>query len=410
MVAALAASTAPTFAADCDITVGLVMELTGPAGEYGQAGAKSVEMAFRDFNDAGGVDGCKVVADTRDSQSQGNVAVDQATQLVNIKKVPVIIGGIISSVSIPILTSVTAPAGVVQVSPASSSPTLTELGREGKTNGVFFRTITSDALQGTAAAKYAVDQGLKKIAIINVNNDFGVNMVKEFATAYTKLGGTITSTTPYNEKQSSYSSEASAAMAGEPDALYLVSTPVDGATIARAWISGGGKQTFLLNDGMNSKDFIESVGAQYLENAYGTSSGTSPTASTEYFNSNYEAFSGGISPSAPAADRSYDAGAIVALAIAKAGKPDAAAIKAAMPEVVAEGGTPIHAGKEEFAKALQLIKDGKPVKYEGVIGPVSFDQYGDITGPFRLWKITNGEVTTVGELSAEEVTKIKAAK
>lgn len=410
MVAALAASTVPTFAADCDIAVGLVMELTGPAGEYGQAGAKSVEMAFRDFNDAGGINGCKVVADTRDSQSQGNVAVDQATQLVNIKKVPVIIGGIISSVSIPILTSVTAPAGVVQVSPASSSPTLTELGRSGKTNGVFFRTITSDALQGTAAAKFAMDQGLKKIAIINVNNDFGVNMVKEFATAYQKLGGTITSTTPYNEKQSSYTSEASAAMAGDPDALYLVSTPVDGATIARAWVSGGGKQTFLLNDGMNSKDFIESVGAQYLENAYGTSSGTSPTASTEYFNGNYEAFSGGISPSAPAADRSYDAGAIVALAIAKAGKVDAAAIKAAMPEVVADGGTPIHAGKEEFAKALQLIKDGKPVKYEGVIGPVSFDQYGDITGPFRLWKISNGEVTTVGELSAEEVNKIKTAK
>ncbi len=410
MVAALAASTAPTLAADCDITVGLVMELTGPAGEYGQAGAKSVEMAFRDINDAGGVNGCKVVADTRDSQSQGNVAVDQATQLVNIKKVPVIIGGIISSVSIPILTSVTAPAGVVQVSPASSSPTLTELGRSGKTNGVFFRTITSDALQGTAAAKFAMDQGLKKIAIINVNNDFGVNMVKEFSTAYQKLGGTITSTTPYNEKQSSYASEASAAMAGDPDALYLVSTPVDGATIARAWVSGGGKQTFLLNDGMNSKDFIESVGAQYLENAYGTSSGTSPTASTEYFNGNYEAFSGGISPSAPAADRSYDAGAIVALAIAKAGKADAAAIKAAMPEVVAEGGTPIHAGKEEFAKALQLIKEGKPVKYEGVIGPVSFDKYGDITGPFRLWKISNGEVTTVGELSAEDVTKIKTAQ
>jgi branched-chain amino acid transport system substrate-binding protein len=161
---------------------------------------------------------------------------------------------------------------------------------------------------------------------------------------------------------------------------------------------------------MNSKDFIESVGAQYLENAYGTSSGTSPTASTEYFNGNYEAFSGGISPSAPAADRSYDAGAIVALAIAKAGKADAAAIKAAMPEVVAAGGTPIHAGKEEFAKALQLIKEGKPVKYEGVIGPVSFDTYGDITGPFRLWKISNGEVTTVGELSAEEVTKIKTAQ
>jgi len=394
-------------AADCDITIGVVLELTGPAGAYGQAGAKSVEMAFRDFNEAGGVGGCNLVTDTRDSQTQANVAVDQATQLVNIKKVPVIIGGIISPMSIPMLTSVTAPAGVVQVSPASSSPTLTALGREGKTNGVFFRTITSDALQGTAAAKYALDQGLKKIAIIHVNNDFGVNMVREFSSAFEKLGGTITSVTPYNEKQASYANEATAAMAGEPDALYLISYPVDGATVARAWISAGGPQKFLLNDGMNADDFIKAVGAQYLNEAYGTSSGTSETASTKYFYGNYEAFSGGIKPDAPAADRSYDAGAIVALAAAKAGKGDAAAIKAAIPQVTDPAGEPIHAGKEEFAKALALIKEGKPIKYEGVIGPIAFDQYGDITGPFRLWKIKDGVVTTTGEMSADEVGKIK---
>jgi ABC-type branched-subunit amino acid transport system substrate-binding protein len=408
VLAAMGGTAVPVIAADCDVTIGVVMELTGPAGAYGQAGAKAVEMAVRDLNDAGGFgDGCKILTDTRDSQSQGTVAVDQATQLVNIKKVPVIIGGIISSTTIPILTSVTAPAGVVQVSPASSSPTLTQLGRDGKTNGIFFRTITSDALQGTAAAKYAIDQGLKKVAIINVNNDFGVNMVKEFSAAYTKLGGTITSTTPYNEKQSSYSAEASAAMAGSPDALYLVSYPVDGATIARAWISSGGPDKFLLNDGMNSSDFITAVGAQYLNDAYGTSSGTTDTASTAYFNANFEAFSG-IKPDAPAAVQSYDAGAIVALAIAKAGKGDSAAIKAAIPEVVAADGTPIFAGKEEFAKALALIKAGKPIKYEGVIGPVSFDQYGDITGPFRLWRIKDGQVTTVGEMSADEVQQIKA--
>ena len=227
VLAGLAASTTalPVRAADCSITVGLVMELTGPAGEYGQAGAKSVEMAFRDINDAGGAQGCKLVTDTRDSHSTGTLAVDAATQLVRIKQVPVIIGGIISSVTIPILTAVTAPSKVVQVSPASSSPTLTELGREGKTNGMFFRTITSDALQGVAAAKYALDKGLKKIAIIHVNNDFGVNMVKEFTEAYKALGGTVTSATPYNEKQPSYDSEATAAMQGSPDALYLVSTP-----------------------------------------------------------------------------------------------------------------------------------------------------------------------------------------
>jgi ABC-type branched-subunit amino acid transport system substrate-binding protein len=392
---------------DCTITVGLVMELTGPAGEYGQAGAKSVEMALRDINDAGGAHGCKLVTDTRDSQSSGSVAVDAANQLVQLKKVPVIIGGIISSVSIPILTSVTGPAKIVQVSPASSSPTLTALGRDGKTNGIFFRTITSDALQGTAAAKYALDQGFKKIAVIHVNNDFGVNMFGEFAKAYKALGGELVSVTPYNEKQSSYASEVTAAMAGKPDGLYLIATPVDGATIARAWISQGGVAKFLLNDGMNSPDFITSVGAKYLNDAYGTSSGTSPTASTEYFNANYKAFSN-IDPSNPAADRSYDAGAIIGLAIAAAPTQDPLAIRDAIFKVTDKSGEVIHAGKADFAKALGLLKDGKAIRYEGVIGPVAFDQYGDITGPFRLWKIADGKVTTVGEMSTDDVNALKA--
>jgi ABC-type branched-subunit amino acid transport system substrate-binding protein len=404
---ALAFVGAPAHADDCTITVGLVMELTGPAGEYGQAGAKSVEMAFRDLNEAGGPHGCKLVTDTRDSQSQGAVAVDAANQLVQLKKVPVIIGGIISSVSIPILTSVTAPAKIVQVSPASSSPTLTALGREGKTNGIFFRTITSDALQGTAAAKYALDRGFKKIAVIHVNNDFGVNMFGEFAKAYKALGGEIASVTPYNEKQSSYASEVTAAMASNPDGLYLISTPVDGATIARAWISQGGPAKFLLNDGMNSPDFISSVGAKYLNDAYGTSSGTNPTASTEYFNANYKAFSN-IDPGNPAADRAYDAGAIVGLAIAAASSQDPIAIRDAIFKVTDQSGEVVHAGKAEFARALGLLKDGKAIRYEGVIGPISFDPYGDITGPFRLWKIADGKVATVGEMSTDDVNALKA--
>ena len=238
--------------------------------------------------------------------------------------------------------------------------------------------------------------------------------MREFSLAYEALGGTITSVTPYNEKQASYGAEATAAMRGDPDALYLVSYPVDGATIARAWISAGGPQRFLLNDGMNSTDFIESVGPQYLGEAYGTSSGTSPTPSTDYFYGAYEDFSGGIAPDAPAADRSYDAGAIVGLAMAKAAADGGAeavtpeAVAAAIPEVVGGEGEAIHAGPDGMARALELIEAGEPIRYEGVIGPVSFDAYGDITGPFRLWRIEDGAVTTTGEMSAEEVGRLKA--
>lgn len=393
--------------AQCTIAVGVVMELTGPAAQFGQAGAKAVELAFRDLNEAGGAAGCRLAAEIRDSQSQGAVAVDVAKQLVEIKRVPAIIGGIISSVSIPILTSVTAPAGVVQISPASSSPTLTNLGREGKSNGWFFRTITTDALQGIAAARYALDTGFRKLSVIHVNNDFGVNMVREFSRAYTALGGTIISTTPYNPSQASYQPEVTRAMQGTPDALYLVSYPVDGATIARTWIAQGGVKKFLLNDGMNSANFIKDVGAQHLGDAYGTSSGTTRTPSTEYFGKEYQPFSK-LDPGSPGADRSYDAAAILGLAIAHAGKAESAAIRDSIRKVLDPSGTAIYAGAAEFRKALALLKEKKPIRYVGVIGPVQFDRYGDITGPFRLWRLQEGQVTTTGEMSMTDVAQLKA--
>jgi ABC-type branched-subunit amino acid transport system substrate-binding protein len=395
----------------CTHTVGMVVSLTGPAGRFGQAASKSVELAFKDLNTAagaGGIAGCRLVHEVRDAQSQGTVAVDQARQLVDLRKTPVIIGGIISSVSIPIVTSVTAPAGVVQISPASTSPTLTRMGAEGQTKGWFFRTITSDALQGTVAAKYALDQGIREMAVIHVNNDFGVNMLSEFRRAYEALGGKLTSVTPYNQSQSSYAPEVTRALQGNPPALYLIGYPGDGTTILRTWIQQGGAQKFLLNDGMNSADLIKGVGPQFLGNAFGTSSGTARSPSTDYFGRTYPAMSGGFDANAPAADRAFDAAAIVGLAVARAGKFEAAAIRDAIRDITKSGGEVVHAGPEGFARAMQLIRENKAVRYVGVIGAVEFDRNGDIVGPFRLWRIQNGEVTTTGQMSAEEVQAIQA--
>ena len=395
----------------CRHNVGMVVSLTGPAGRFGQAASKSVELAFRDLNaaaGAAGIAGCQLAFELRDAQSQGSVAVDQARQLVDLRKTPAIIGGIISSVSIPIVTSVTAPAGVVQISPASSSPTLTRMAAEGQTKGWFFRTITSDALQGTAAAKYALDQGLRQLSVIHVNNDFGVNMLAEFRRTYEALGGKITSVTPYNQGQSSYAPEVTRALQGDAPALYLIGYPGDGTTILRTWLQQGGPQRFLLNDGMNSADLIKGVGPQFMNNAFGTSSGTTRTPSTEYFGRTYPGMSGGFDANAPAADRAFDAAAILGLAIARAGKFEAAAIRDAIREITKPGGEVVHAGPEGFARAMQLIRERKPVRYVGVIGGVEFDRNGDIVGPFRLWRIQNGEVTTTGQMSVEDVQAVQA--
>ncbi len=413
LLAVAAAGALPAFAQApaCRHTVGVVVSLTGPAGRFGQAASKSVELAFRDLNAAAGatgIAGCQLAFEVRDSQSQGAVAVDQARQLVDLRKAPVIIGSIISSDSIPMVTSVTAPAGVVQVSPASSSPTLTRLANEGQTKGWFFRTITSDALQGTAAAKYALDQGMKELAVIHVNNDFGVNMLSEFRRAYEALGGKLLSVTPYNQGQSSYAPEVTRALGSNPGGLYLIGYPGDGTTIMRTWIQQGGPQRFLLNDGMNSADLIKGVGPQFMNNAFGTSSGTARSPSTDYFGRTYPAMSGGFDANAPAADRAFDAAAIVGLAIAKAGKFEPAAIRDAIREVTKPGGEVVHAGPEGFAKGLQLLRQGKPIRYVGVIGAVDFDKNGDIVGPFRLWRIQNGEVATTGQMSAEDVQAVQA--
>ncbi len=186
----------------------------------------------------------------------------------------------------------------MQVSPASSSPTLTKLGREGKTNGVFFRTITSMRCRQSRAGKFAVDQGLKKIAIIHVNNDFGVNMVKRVRQGLQgarrrdhlrrrPATGQCWRATQSGDRRCSACRTRS----------ICVPTPVDGATIARAWISQGGPQKFLLNDGMNSEEFITS-----RRGISGTTpsapSGTDATASTDYFNKEYKAFSG-LDPASP---------------------------------------------------------------------------------------------------------------
>ena len=66
------------------------------------------------------------------------------------------------------------------------------------------------------------------------------------------------------------------------------------------------------------------------------------------------------------------------------------------------------AGAEQFKKGLALIKEGKPIRYVGVIGAVQFDKNGDITGPFRLWRIQKGAVVTTGDVPTDKVDELIA--
>jgi ABC-type branched-subunit amino acid transport system substrate-binding protein len=394
-------------AAPCTHRIGMVVSLTGPASRFGQAAAKAVELAFQDLNAAGGAAGCRLAVELRDAQSQAPVAAEQARELIKTRQVPAIIGGVLSMESLAILTGATAKAGVVQISPSALSPALTRLAREGKTRGLFFRVVPSSALQGLAAAKLAVDRGIGSVAVVHVDTDAGAATAAEFGRAFAALGGKVTSVTPYAQNQPSYASEVGRALEGGPGALYLVALPVDGTNIARGWIAQGGPATFLFNDAMKSADLFRDGGPPTFERAFGLSPGKVKTAATAYFAKAFPAMSS-FAADAPSADRSYDAAAILGLAIAIAGKAEPAAIREAMRQVAQPGGEVVHAGPEEFRKALKLIGAGKPIRYVGVVGALAFDRNGDVTGPFDTWGVRDGAVVKAGGIAAEEIDAVKA--
>src|SRR5574337_353906 len=400
---------APAFAA-CSTTVGAVMSLTGSLGVLGQQIAKGAELGVADLNSAGGVNGCEAKLSLLDDQTSPSVGVDAAKKLVDVQQVPAIVGALSSGVSAAILTSVTAPGKVVQISPASTSPTFTEMAEQGKTGGYWFRTTPSDALQGVAMAKVAHDAGLKKIAVMYLNNPYGKSLTKEFATAFTRLGGTVTQNVVYNPSQPSYRAEVGKASSPAPDALFLVGYPGDGTTITREWIAAGGPQKFLFPDGLESQDFVNDVGTQYMKSVRGTAPGSDKTPSLATFQSEYQTKFGSL-PTQAYIPNAYDATVLIGLAIEQARSDKGPAIRDAIRKVTDPKGEKIYAGAAELKKAAQLLAQGKAIQYVGATGPLQFDKNGDIAAPMQVWTVSaQGKVeptamVTVGEIDALRVAK-----
>jgi branched-chain amino acid transport system substrate-binding protein len=407
-LAVLAMAAAPAQAQTCTITIGIIISQTGAMASIGQQMAKSAQFAVKQINDAGGVNGCTLKGDLRDDQTQPSVAVDQAKQLVDIGRVPLIVGSITSAASLAMLTSVTVPSKIVQITPASSSTSFTQLAKEGKLEGRFFRTFTSDALGGVAAAKVAYDHVFKRPVIVYVNNDYGVNLAKEFQGTFAKLGGKPTQAIAYNPGQASYAPEVAKALQGDPEGLYLVATPGDGTTFVRTWISQGGKQKFLFSDGMLSDKFFADIGVKFLGDAWGTRNSGLKSDSREIWAKEFDAAMGAGSSTALATDRVYDAVVIATLAIQIAGSTKPDEIRDAVRKVQDEKGEVVGAGLENLKKAFALAKAKKPIRYAGVLGPITFDQWGDITGPFLVMKVNaEGKIAPTGTvLSKEEIERL----
>jgi branched-chain amino acid transport system substrate-binding protein len=371
------------------LKVGALMPLTGGLQAYGEACLNGVRMAADELNAAGGVLGGEVQLSVADTQTRAQPAIDAAKRLTSVEGVSGIVGALSSGNTIPVAQTVASVDRVPMISPASTAPTITTL----EDDDFLFRTIPSDALQGVALAQVVSEQGLGKVAILYVNNDYGDGLAGSFTESFTARGGEVTASEAFEPNKASYRGELQNVARGGPEALLLIAYPDDGGiTILRQSLEEGFFNNFVFTDGMKAEKVVETIGADFLEGAFGTAPKAEETPEAASFQSMYEAKFGELPPR-PFIDSSYDAMAILALAAARAGSTDGTAIRDAIREVANAPGVQIRPG--ELAKGLEAIANGEEIDYVGAAGDHEFDDDGDVSGTFEHWVISGGALETV---------------
>ena len=175
--AALLGSSTISYAADTK--VGILMDITGPIASFIPPLQNATNLAIKHVNEQGGLLDGKAVAVYGDTTGSSQGAVDAAGKLINIENVPIIVGALMSGTTIAAAEAAAIPAGVVQISPTATSPALSAI----KDNDLLFRIVPSDNYQGTILAKMVLQEGIKKVAVTYVNNDYGVGIGQTFIDA-----------------------------------------------------------------------------------------------------------------------------------------------------------------------------------------------------------------------------------
>jgi branched-chain amino acid transport system substrate-binding protein len=387
-------------AVTCPVKIGGVLPLTGSMGPVTKKIAESAQLAIDHINEGGGIKGCPVEFILRDDQGQPTVGVDAAKYLVEVEGIKALTGTISSGITGPIISAVSAPSKIVQISCCSTATPFTV---DGRSQGYFFRTLPTSKTQAYATAAEMARRGFKKTAIIYVNTDFGSDVLNFVRQSLPKLGGDIAIEVPYNDNQPSYRAEVTKALGAQPETLLFIGFPKDGVTVVREWLSLGGTQKIALSNSNRVQTFVDGVGPRYLNDAFGIDNAQTEGSSVEAFNKLFEV-KYKYDSKGPGVHTQYDALMVLGLAMNIATDLGGPAIKEAVRKIHAPGGEPVGTGPDEFRKAVALIKAGKPILYNGATGPLEFDANGDVTGATLVWRIDNGT------LKVEKVLDIDAMK
>ncbi|MEA3238553.1 MAG: ABC transporter substrate-binding protein [Candidatus Bipolaricaulota bacterium] len=372
------------------IKIGSLMSLTGALAPYGPPIANGAKLAVEQINAAGGVLGKQLELVIRDTGTSPDLGRDAASKLVQLDHVQAIVGALSSGVTIA-ASSVTIPAEVVLISPASSSPAIPAL----NDNDYVFRTVVSDAVQGVVMARLAVMLNYSKVSVIYVNNAYGKGLADVFKETFESLGGAVPASVPYEENKASYRGEVEKVTTGEPDTVFIVGYPIDGNKQIVEAVEAGYQGKFLFSDGMKGEGVAPGPACASADNpgpiegAYGT------VASAGFQAAQFDVdYADAFGPSTvPYNYQAYDAVMLIALAMERAGDTSGQSIRDNLRAVANPAGEKIYYG--EWSKAVALLKAGKEINYEGVSGVVDFKDNGDVAGGITIWKIKDCQVVPV---------------
>ncbi|MGI9334025.1 MAG: ABC transporter substrate-binding protein [Gammaproteobacteria bacterium] len=371
-----------------DVKVGSVAGVTGPIAELVDAIIAGRNMAAVHVNSQGGMfgGGDKLSLVLSDSQCDPKAGVDAGNKVVNVEQVVAIVGASCSGATNGMVQSVTIPSGVVALSDSATAPSITEL----EDNDLVFRVAPSDAYQGLAIAKLAMEKGYKKVAMTYANDDYNAGIAAVFEQEFKAMGGEITANQVHEPNKASYRAEVTTLSNGNPEALAIFAYyGGSGITIIRNSLETGAFGKFMAADGMFDVSVIEQIGADNLRDNIVITQAASDDQAQAYriFAEAFQQL--GRDPAAPYAAHGYDAVFLIALAIEKAGVGDRSKVSAALRAVSNGSGEVILPG--EWAKAKELIAAGKDINYEGASGLVDFDENGDVSGLFSANTVGDGD-------------------
>jgi branched-chain amino acid transport system substrate-binding protein len=373
-------------AAAQEIKLGIIFGFTGPIESLTPNMASGAELAMKEVSDSGLLlGGASVVSVRGDSTCIDSAAATAvAERQITADKVSAIVGGDCSGVTGAILQNVARPNGVVMVSPSATSPALSTA----EDDGLFFRTAPSDARQGQVVADILNERGYKSVAITYTNNDYGKGLADSIQAAFEASGGNVTINISHEDGKADYSAEVGA-LASAGGEVLVVAGYLDqgGKGIIQGALDSGAFDTFELPDGMVGDSLVAAIGED-LNGSFGQHPGTDSPGASLYTDM---ATAGGFDGTSPFSPESYDAAALIMLAMQSAGSSSSADFKGAIMDVANAPGEKIYPG--ELAKGLKILAGGGDIDYVGA-SAVELIGGGESAGNYREIDIKDGKVVT----------------